>query len=125
MFLQGPEPGITAERDGLLFGLEADSSGRVVRASVTMTVPPEKAAAFRSTIGPGVEERGTKATISIGGDPKLFEELVGHLQVLESNLAFGFIGGALKRIDWRACQHDFVAETAEEREIGSIRISQR
>ena len=111
VILRPAQPRICALRDGLEFALLADNTGRVTHVSVQMRVPDERLQQFRSSIGPG--SGATKATIDIGGDPELFRTLLSELQALESHFAFE-VPGAIRRVAWRDCQHEFIAESEEE-----------
>jgi len=105
--------GFSSGASDLSYALTADKTGRVVSATIQAKVPPEKVAAFYSTVSPG---RGSsKLNVTLGGDKDLYERMVLEFRKLECNLGFALRGQALRRINCQQMKIDFVPENDDER----------
>ena len=102
-----------------LFEILAQSDGRVVNVAVSRSVPANKIEQFRSSVmpaGPGVE-----ATVSVGGDSELREQLIAELQSFENNLAYSLNGEVIPEFDWHKVKEEFLAESNEEEQMIAVK----
>ena len=63
--------------------------------------------------GPGVE-----ATVSVGGDSELREQLIAELQSFETNLAYSLNGEVIPEFDWRKVKEEFLGDVPPDVEFG-------
>ena len=105
------EGSVEIEKDGYTYKLIADETGRLSHLAVNVRIPQEKHDAFKSTLT-SPDETGIPH-FQIGGDKKIYEDLLNKLRNAEAEFAFS-TRGALWRINWSTVQINFLPENINE-----------
>ncbi len=108
---------ILAERDGYLFQLVRDQTGKITHISINAKVPDEIKHKFKSTFEPS--KGMAKFSIHIGGDKEFYDLLTYQLRAVETELAFA-TRGAFWRILWNDIEYEFLPQTSDEVELTDI-----
>ena len=105
--LRSPSVLISAARPPFTFGLKSDATKRVAEASVTLSMAPEDSLRCRC-----LSTEGSRLDIIV--PPHLYEVTLQQLQLLESDLSFGFLSAAVTRIRWDEPTIDLLPENKPE-----------
>jgi hypothetical protein len=96
---------VSIQRDEYTFDFTPSDTGKLVTIAISLSVPQERLQKFASTIGPGNGK--SVASINIGGDIEIHQQLVRQLQALESTLSFS-TQMSLRRIRWDHPKQEYI-----------------
>jgi hypothetical protein len=101
---------IMADRQTFTFSLESDQTKCVTRARVTIAISADEVRICKNL----VTHPPAGSRLDVVVPPKLYEEAIQQLQLLESNLSFCFSTAAVTRLRWDEPTIDLLPENEPE-----------